>query len=164
MNGFTAQQAIRLTGCTPHQLRYWDRIGIVEPAIQSTGGRPGRRRLYEFRDLVALRVVRGLLDNGMSLQRVRRAWTYLRRTGDMDRHLSEVKLLTDGHTLFEVEADEGRLLDALREGQMAFFMAMDRIARSVAEDVGQFELDREEFLRTIRNVEDDVSSELAAGS
>jgi len=82
----------------------------------------------------------------------------------MDRHLSEVKLLTDGHTLFEVEADEGRLLDALREGQMAFFMAMDRIARSVAEDVGQFELDREEFLRTIRNVEDDVSSELAAGS
>ncbi|HEX9978417.1 MAG TPA: helix-turn-helix domain-containing protein, partial [Acidimicrobiia bacterium] len=74
MEGFTSQQACRLTACTPHQLRYWDRVGLVEPSIQGTGGRPGRRRLYTFRDLVALRVVRSLLDNGMSVQRVRRAW------------------------------------------------------------------------------------------
>ena len=91
---FTADQASRLTGCTPHQLRYWDRVGLVKPSIQGTGGRPGVRRLYSFRDLVALRVVKGLLDNGMSLQRVRRAWDYLRRHADFNGFLLAERLET----------------------------------------------------------------------
>ena len=160
--GFTAQQASQLTSCTAHQLRYWDRVGLVKPSIQGTGGRPGRRRLYSFRDLVALRVVRSLLDNGMSVQRVRRAWDYLRRSADMDQHLSEVQLVTDGQSIFKVE-DDAELLDALRTGQLAFFVEIDKITRSVAEDVSRFELDRESFLEMLRRVEDDVVGE-ASGS
>ena len=159
MDGFTAQQACRLTGCTPHQLRYWDRVGLVKPGIQGTGGRPGRRRLYAFRDLVALRVVKSLLDNGMSVQRVRRAWDYLRRTASMDEHLAEVKLVTDGRSIFRVASDESELLDALREGQLAFFVAINEITQEVEEDVTRFELDREQFLEMLRRVEDDVLSE-----
>lgn len=158
--GFTAEQASRLSNCTHHQLRYWDRVGLVSPSIQGTGGRPGVRRLYSFRDLVALRVVRSLLDNGMSLQRVRRAWDYLRREGDMEDHLSDVKLVTDGQTIFHVGSDEGELMDALRQGQLAFFVAIDEIAREVEEDVTHFEYDRDTFLTMLRRVEDDVSEEL----
>lgn len=158
--GFTAEQASRLSNCTHHQLRYWDRVGLVSPSIQGTGGRPGVRRLYSFRDLVALRVVRSLLDNGMSLQRVRRAWDYLRREGDMEDHLSDVKLVTDGQTIFHVGSDEGELMDALRQGQLAFFVAIDEIAREVEEDVTHFEYDRDNFLTMLRRVEDDVSEEL----
>lgn len=161
MEAFTAQQACRLTGCTPHQLRYWDRVKLVQPTVQSTGGRPGRRRLYSFRDLVALRVVRSLLDNGMSVQRVRRAWDYLRRTADMDSHLSEVRLITDGQSIFRVASDEEELVDALREGQLAFFVAIDQITREVEDDVTRFELDRERFLEMLRRVEDDVQGEAA---
>lgn len=120
------------------------------------------RRLYSFRDLVALRVVRSLLDNGMSLQRVRRAWDYLRREGDMESHLSDIKLVTDGQSIFRVSNDEGELMDALREGQLAFFVAIDEIAREVEEDVTRFELDRENFLTMLRRVEDDVEEELRA--
>jgi DNA-binding transcriptional MerR regulator len=163
LEGFTAQQACRLTGCTPHQLRYWDRVELVSPSVQSTGGRPGKRRLYTFRDLVALRVVKSLLDNGMSVQRVRRAWDYLRSTGDMDRHLAEVRLVTDGQTIFRVAADDGELVDALREGQLAFFVAINEIAREVEEDVTRFQLDRDEFLLMLRRVEEDVQSEAADG-
>jgi DNA-binding transcriptional MerR regulator len=163
LEAFTAQQACRLTGCTPHQLRYWDRVNLVQPSIQSTGGRPGKRRLYSFRDLVALRVVRSLLDNGMSVQRVRRAWDYLRRTADMDTHLSEVRLVTDGQSIFRVASDEEELVDALREGQLAFFVAIDQITREVEEDVTRFELDRDHFLEMLRRVEDDVQSEAAGG-
>ncbi|MEX2323848.1 MAG: helix-turn-helix domain-containing protein [Acidimicrobiia bacterium] len=163
MEGFTAQQACRLTGCTPHQLRYWDRVELVPPSVQSTGGRPGKRRLYAFRDLVALRVVKSLLDNGMSVQRVRRAWDYLRSTGDMDRHLAEVRLVTDGQSIFRVAADDGELVDALREGQLAFFVAINEIAREVEEDVTRFQLDRDEFLLMLRRVEEDVQSEAADG-
>ena len=163
METFTAQQTSRLTSCTAHQLRYWDRVGLVQPSIQGTGGRPGKRRLYAFRDLVALRVVKSLLDNGMSVQRVRRAWDYLRRTADMDRHLAEVQLITDGQSIFRVASDDAELLDALREGQLAFFVAINEITQSVEEDVTRFELDRERFLDMLRRVEDDVLSE-AAGS
>ena len=163
MDGFTAQQACQFTGCTPHQLRYWDRVDLLRPSIQSTGGRPGRRRLYSFRDLVALRVVKSLLDNGMSVQRVRRAWDYLRRSADMDTHLSEVKLVTDGQSIFRVASDEGELLDALREGQLAFFVAINEITREVEEDITRFELDRERFLEMLRRVEEDVTSEAAGG-
>ncbi len=159
MEGFTAQQACKLTNCTPHQLRYWDRVGLVSPSLQRTGGRPGVRRLYSFRDLVALRVVRSLLDNGMSLQRVRRAWDYLRRNAELDEHLAGVKLVTDGQSIFRVSDDESELLDALREGQLAFFVAIDEITRRVEEDVTRFELDRGAFLEMIRRVEDDVLEE-----
>lgn len=159
---FTAEQTCRLSNCTHHQLRYWDRIGLVSPSIQGTGGRPGVRRLYSFRDLIALRVVRSLLDNGMSLQRVRRAWDYLRREGGMEDQLSDVKLVTDGQTIFRVSNDDGELMDALREGQLAFFVAIDEIAREVEEDVTRFELDRDIFLTMLRRVEQDVSEERTA--
>lgn len=159
MEGFSAQQACRLTGCTAHQLRYWDRVNLVRPTLQCTGGRPGRRRLYAFRDLVALRVVKSLLDNGMSLQRVRRAWDYLRRTADMDRHLAEVRLITDGVSIFRVASNDGEVVDALRHGQLAFFVAIGEITREVAEDVTRFELDRDQFLEMLRRVEDDMGAE-----
>ncbi len=164
MDGFTAQQASKLTKCTAHQLRYWDKVDLVKPSLQSTDGRPGRRRLYSFRDLVALRVVKSLLDNGMSVQRVRRAWDYLRRTADMDTHLAEVRLVTDGHTIFRVAQDEDELLDALRQGQLAFFVAINEIARAVEDDVTRFELDREQFLEMLRRVEDDVIMEAESAS
>jgi hypothetical protein len=107
-------------------------------------------------------VVRGLLDNGMSLQRVRRAWDYLRREGEMEDHLADVKLVTDGLTIFQVSSDDGELMDALRKGQLAFFVAIGDIAREVEEDVTRFELDRSRFLDMLRRVEDDVSEEQRA--
>lgn len=156
---FTAEQACRLSSCTHHQLRYWDGVGLVSPSIQSSGGRPGVRRLYNFRDLVALRVVRSLLDNGMSLQRVRRAWDYLRREGDMENHLSDVNLVTDGQSIFMVSDHDGEMMDALRQGQLAFLVAIDEVAREVEEDVSLFELDRDRFLTMLRTVEEDVEEE-----
>ncbi|HYF11526.1 MAG TPA: MerR family transcriptional regulator [Actinomycetota bacterium] len=150
MEGFTSHQATKFTGCTPRQLRYWDQIGLVKPSVQQTGGRPGVPRMYSFRDLVALRVVRSLLDSGMSLQRVRRAWDYLNRRAHLDRHLSEVKLITDGVSIFKVARRNGEIIDALREGQLAFFVAIDEIATNVEARVGQFKEDRDRFVRALR--------------
>lgn len=151
MEGFTSHQACRLTGCTPRQLRYWDSIDLVKPSIQQTGGRPGVPRLYSFRDLIALRVVTSLLDGGMSLQRVRRAYGFLRERAGLESHLSEVKLVTDGKSIFKVCRREGEILDALREGQMAFFVAIDEIVRSVDTEVTEFRSDKQQFERALRD-------------
>ena len=160
MEGFTTHQACKFTGCTPRQLRYWDQIGLVQPSVQGTGGRPGVPRLYAFRDLVALRVVRSLLDGGMSLQRVRRSWEFLNRRAHLDRHLSEVRLVTDGQSIFRIARRDGEVLDALREGQMAFFVAIDDIATGVETNVKQFEEDRERFVRALRQ----AAAQTATGS
>lgn len=161
MEGFGVLQACRLTACTPHQLRYWDKIGLVRPSIQSTGGRPGVRRLYSFRDLVALRVVRALLDGGMSLQRVRRAYKYLRDKAGLEEHLADLKLITDGQSIFRVATDDGQILDALKQGQMAFFLAIDEITRNLDQNVAEFLRDREEFVHTLRRAEDALMEERA---
>jgi DNA-binding transcriptional MerR regulator len=151
LEGFTAHQASRFTGCTPRQLRYWDQIALVRPSVQQTGGRPGVPRLYSFRDLVALKVVKSLLDGGMSLQRVRRAWDYLSKKAGLGEHLSEVKLVTDGKSIFKVVRREGEVLDALRQGQMAFFVAIDECVRQVSDEVAEFRRDRDQFLRVLRD-------------
>jgi len=119
MEGFTSLQASRFTGTTGNQLRYWDKIGLVKPGVQATGGRPGVRRLYSFRDLIALKVVKSLLDGGMSLQRVRRAYAWLRENVNLDDHLSSVKLVTDGKSIFKILKGEGEILDALRQDEFA---------------------------------------------
>ena len=150
MEGFTAHQASKFTGCSARQLRYWDQIGLVSPTVQRTGGRPGVPRLYAFRDLVALRVVKSLLDGGMSLQRVRRSWEFLNKRADLDQHLSEVQLVTDGQSIFKICRRDGEVMDALKEGQMAFFVAIDDIATSVDSNVRSFQDDREKFVRALR--------------
>jgi DNA-binding transcriptional MerR regulator len=153
VKGFTVPQAVRLTGCTSHQLRYWDQVGLLRPSVQRSEGRQGKARLYSFRDLVALKVIRSLLDGGMSLQQVRRAYSYLRKRAGLERHLSEVKLITDGRSIFEVCRTDGEILDALKRGQMAFCVAIDEIARSVGDGVAEFLRDREMFLEALSAVE-----------
>jgi DNA-binding transcriptional MerR regulator len=121
------------------------------------------RRLYSFRDLVSLRVIRSLLEGGMSLQRVRRAIEFLRKKAGLDEHLSELKLVTDGQSVFKICRTDGELLDALREGQMAFFLAIDDIARSVDARVTQYLYDRDEFIDALRRVETHLERERASG-
>ena len=96
----------------------------------------------------------------MSLQRVRRAYDYLRKKAGLSEHLSEVKLVTDGHSIFEICHNDGEVLDALKEGQMAFFLAIDDIARSVEGRVSEYLYDREEFIGALRRVESHLEREL----
>ena len=164
MEGFTAAQACSYTRCTPHQIRYWDRIGLVRPSLQATGGRPGVRRYYSFRDLVQLKVISSLLESGMSLQRVRRAYEYLRKKGDLENHLSEVRLVTDGQSIFQMFSNEGELMDLLREGQMAFFLAIDDSSDTEGAVKAGHLYDREEFVAALKRVEAEVERELPPAS
>lgn len=131
MDGFGVRQASRLTGCTPRQLRYWDEIGFVGPSVQGTTGRPGHPRIYSFRDLVVLRVVRSLLDQGMSLQQVRRAFAYLAADAGLAEDLAATRLLSEGRSILQLSREGGGLVDALRHGQMALFARLDESAHGI---------------------------------
>ena len=156
-DAFTSKQACYLSGCTSHQLRYWDKVKLVSPTIQSSNGKPGVPKLYSFRDIVSLRVIKTLLDNGMSIQRVRRAWRYLTKNGNLEDQLSNIRLVSDGKTIYTVE--DKVVFDALKSGQLAFFETIDTVTKEVREDVSKFELDKERFLNLLTRVEEDVLSQ-----
>jgi hypothetical protein len=97
---------------------------------------------YTFRDLVALRVVRSLLDAGLPSVRVRVALTAIRETG---HDLSSLRLITDGRHVWACH-DDGQLLDALRAGQLALFVAVDQVVADLDADVRAFSLERDAFV------------------
>jgi DNA-binding transcriptional MerR regulator len=134
MSGYTAAQTARLAGCTGSQLRYWSRSGLVRPS--------GENRSYTFRDLVALRVVTSLLEAGLPLHRVRVALEYLADAGD---DLTGLRLVTDGSSVWACR-DDGQILDALRAGQLALFVAVDHFAQSVQAEVRAFDAERRAFV------------------
>ena len=140
--GYTRQQAARLSGCTPAQLDDWRRRGLI--AAQGAG-----RARYEFRDLVALRMVRSLLDAGLPLVRIRRALEEVARAGD---DVVSLRLVTDGRRVW-VCHDDGQILDALGQGQLALFVAVDRIAAEVESDVATFSRERQSFVDELRRPE-----------
>ena len=151
--GFTSSEAMRFTGCSYNQLRYWDKVSLVKPSIKGTGGRPGVRRIYNLQDLVALRVIKSLIDNGMSLQRIQRAWKYLRREGDLDQHLAEAGMFPDhfGTTILARHPESRAIVDTLNNGQFVFIEVMGNVVEEVEDDESHFEFNRARF-RTMLNL------------
>ena len=137
--GFTAAQAARLTGCSLSQLSSWERTGLVVPP-------PDRMHTYSFQDLVALRVVASLLDAGLGLARIRRAVHYLVESGDDDASLA---LVTDGDAVWACR-DDAEILDALRHGQLALFLGVDRVTADLEAEVRAFDAERQEFVDGLR--------------
>jgi DNA-binding transcriptional MerR regulator len=149
---FTAAQAARLTGCSLSQLSSWERIGLVVPP-------PGETPRYSFQDLVALRVVASLLDAGLSLARIRRAVRYLVESGE---DVAALSLVTDGDAVWACR-DDGQILDALRHGQLALFVGLDRITADVEAEVRAFDAERQEFVDGLRKGETGASESPATG-
>jgi len=135
---YTAAQAAKLAGCSVSQLRYWSRSQLVTPTAEGGG--------YSFRDLVSLRVVRSLLDAGLSSTRVHAALRWVRESGD---DLASLRIVTDGRTVWACH-DDGQILDALRAGQLALFVAVDRVAAEVDAEVQAFTADRAAFLEQLK--------------
>ena len=63
--GYRGPTACNAAGITYRQLDYWARTGLVVPSVRDASG-SGTQRLYSFRDIVVLKVVKRLLDAGVS--------------------------------------------------------------------------------------------------
>lgn len=114
--GYRGVAAMHAAGISYRQLDYWARTGLVEPSIRAATG-SGSQRLYSFRDLVVLRVVKSLLEAGVSLQNIRKAIDTLRAHGVED--LAGITLISDGTTVYECRSAE-EVVDLLQGGQGVF--------------------------------------------
>ena len=136
--GYRGVTACAAAGISYRQLDYWARTGLVVPSVRDASG-SGTQRLYSFRDIVVLKVVKRLLDAGVSLQNIRVAVEHLRRRGIRD--LAGITLFSDGTTVYECSSPE-EVVDLLRGGQGVFGIAVGRVWREVEGDLASLPSER----------------------
>jgi DNA-binding transcriptional MerR regulator len=125
--GYRGPTACSAAGITYRQLDYWARTGLVEPSVRSATG-SGTQRLYGFRDILVLKVVKRLLDSGVSLQQIRVAISHLRERGVQD--LSRITLMSDGASVYQCTSAE-EIIDLVQGGQGVFGIAVGHVWREV---------------------------------
>jgi DNA-binding transcriptional MerR regulator len=131
--GYRGPEVCKIVGISYRQLDYWARTGLVTPSIREAGG-SGTQRLYSFQDLVQLRVIKKLLDAGVSLQNVRRAVHYLR--DHLGAEPSSVTLMSDGTRIYACESED-EIIDLVKRGQGVFGIALDKVWDDLAGSVGR---------------------------
>ena len=125
--GYRGATACSAAGITYRQLDYWARTGLVEPGIRTASG-SGTQRLYGFRDILVLKIVKRLLDAGVSLQNIRTAVDHLRSRGVTD--LERITLMSDGASIYECSSP-GEIIDLLQGGQGVFGIAVGKVWHEV---------------------------------
>ena len=125
--GYRGPTACNAAGITYRQLDYWARTGLVEPTVRGASG-SGTQRLYSFRDILLLKVVKRLLDAGISLQQIRTAVAHLRERGTDD--LTRVTLMSDGASVYECTSND-EVIDLLQGGQGVFGIAIGGVWREI---------------------------------
>ena len=157
-SGYRGPTACRAAGITYRQLDYWARTGLVEPTVRPAHG-SGTQRLYSFRDILVLKVVKRLLDTGVSLQQIRAAVGHLRERGVED--LAQITLMSDGASVYEcTSADE--VIDLVQGGQGVFGIAVGRVWREVEGSLAELPTERAESEPTEESPQDELAARRAA--
>ncbi|PRX98753.1 MerR family transcriptional regulator [Allonocardiopsis opalescens] len=136
--GYRGPTACAAAGITYRQLDYWARTQLVEPSMRPAAG-SGTQRLYSFRDILVLKVVKRLLDTGISLQQIRAAVTHLRQRGAHD--LAQVTLMSDGVSVYECTSPD-EVVDLLQGGQGVFGIALGRVWQEVQGSLAELPSER----------------------
>ncbi|HEY7045537.1 MAG TPA: MerR family transcriptional regulator [Nocardioidaceae bacterium] len=136
--GYRGPMACAAAGITYRQLDYWARTGLVEPTVRTAGG-SGTQRLYSFRDILLLKVIKRLLDAGVSLQQIRSAVHHLRERGTDD--LTEVTLMSDGASVYECRSAE-EVIDLVQGGQGVFGIAIGGVWREIEGSLSELPSER----------------------
>jgi len=136
--GYRGPLACKAAGITYRQLDYWARTGLVQPTVRPATG-SGTQRLYGFRDILVLKVVKRLLDTGVSLQQIRVAVSHLRDRGVDD--LAEITLMSDGASVYECTSPD-EVIDLVQGGQGVFGIAVGRVWREVEGTLAEMPAER----------------------
>jgi DNA-binding transcriptional MerR regulator len=126
-DGYRGSVACQAAGISYRQLDYWARTGLVLPSIRDASG-SGSARLYSFKDILVLKIVKRFLDTGVSLQNIRTAVNHLANRGVDD--LAQVTLMSDGHSIYECSSSD-EVFDLLQGGQGVFGIALGRVWQEV---------------------------------
>jgi DNA-binding transcriptional MerR regulator len=134
---YRSSEVCKIIGLTYKQLDYYDRTNFLSPSINQGIGY-GSKRLYSFNDLLKLKVIKKLLDVGITLQKIRKTKKYLElnKNDDNDTFLN-VTLLSDGNTVYACYSEK-EIIDTLCSGQAVFGIALDKVYINLREEIKKF--------------------------
>ena len=136
--GYRGAIAARAAGISYRQLDYWARTELVEPTVRGAAG-SGSQRLYGFRDILVLKLVKRLLDTGISLQQIRTAVNQLREAGVND--LAQTTLMSDGASVYLCTSND-EVIDLVSRGQGVFGIAVGKVLREVESSLVELDSER----------------------
>ena len=137
--GFRGPQVCKIVGITYRQLDYWARTKLVEPSIKPAVG-SGSQRMYGFTDIVHLKIIKNLLNAGVSLQQTRRAVDNLRT--ELKQPLEEVTIISDGSSIYACKSKD-EVIDLLGRGQGVFGIAVGKVYEELQGSVADLNVRRE---------------------
>ena len=121
--GYRGTSAASAAGITYRQLDYWDSSALVKPSVRGAQG-SGSQRLYSFRDILVLKLVKRLLEAGVTLQQIRIAMAELHDAGIKD--LAKITLISDGAKVFLCTSMD-EVIDLLDKGQGVFGISVGKV-------------------------------------
>lgn len=151
--GYRGAAACQIAGITYRQLDYWARTKLISPSIRTAHG-SGSQRLYSFKDILVLKVIKRLLDTGVSLHNIRAAVDHLRARGVRD--LARITLFSDGTTVYECTSPE-EIVDLLQGGQGVFGIAVSGAMQEINGTIHDFPAERADGGELEETVPDELS-------
>ncbi len=115
------------------------------------------QRLYSFRDILLLRIVKRLLDAGVSLQNIRVAVAHLQAAAEV-ADLTGTTLMCDGATVYECTTPQ-QVVDLMKGGQGVFGIAVGAVWRELELTLVRLHAERTDTGETV--VGHDPADELA---
>ena len=129
-DGYSGKRTAEIVGISYRQLDYWARTDLIRPSVADARG-SGSRRRYSSRDLLELKLVKTLLDNGIKLESIRDAFVYLR--DQLGEDVTSAKLVIAGNSAILVHENE-QLIDVVNryQGQGVLnLLALDGVKEQV---------------------------------
>jgi len=135
--GYRGPAVCKIAGISYRQLDYWTTTGLISPSVRDAEG-SGSQRLYSFDDIVQLKVIKRLLDTGVSLQRIRAAIEFVRERGLSLKHLT---LMSDGRRVYALD-DNRAIMDLIKRGQGVFAIAIDPLYEELEAQITELPAER----------------------
>ena len=133
---YSSAEVCNIIGITYKQLDYYDRTDFIKPSINGAGGY-GTRRMYGFNDLMKLKVIKKLMEAGISLQKLRKTKRYLEQYKEGNDALLNVTLISDGNTVYACDSDKA-IIDTLKSGQGVFGIALGKVYVDLNGDIQKY--------------------------
>jgi DNA-binding transcriptional MerR regulator len=111
--GFSGKRTAEIVNISYRQLDYWARTDLIRPSLTDASG-SGSRRMYSYRDLLELKLIKRLLDGGVDLKKIRQAFTYIRE--QLGEDVGSANIILSGNGTVIVQTDD-ELIDAVKQGQ-----------------------------------------------
>ncbi|HZA75260.1 MAG TPA: MerR family transcriptional regulator [Acidimicrobiales bacterium] len=130
VEGYSGKRAADIVGISYRQLDYWARTDLIRPSVADAHG-SGSRRRYSYQNLLELKLVKTLLDNGIKLESIREGFSYLR--DQLGEDVSTSKLVISGSSAVLVREND-ELIDVVNryQGQGVLnLLALDGVKEQV---------------------------------